>query len=76
MKLKDVQEMKKDIDRAKVRKSESEGALKTHLKQLEEEFGCESLKEGRSKLETFREKAATLTKKIDEKIEELEEVSA
>jgi uncharacterized protein YukE len=70
---KELLELKKQVDAAKVAISELEGQKKAQLKQLQEDWGCKTVEEAEKKLAKMRKEVETLETQIETGIEELEE---
>ena len=70
---KELLELKKQVDAAKVAISELEGQKKPQLKQLQEDWGCKTVEEAEKKLAKMRKEVETLETQIETGIEELEE---
>jgi len=64
---------KKEIERTKVELSELKGEEKALLKQLNEDWGINSLAEAKNKIITFEKEIKQLSEEIEEKTQELEE---
>ena len=73
---KELLELKKQVDAAKVAISELEGQKKAQLKQLQEDWGCKTVEEAEKKLAKMRKEVETLETQIETGIEELEETYA
>lgn len=71
---KELLELKKQVDAAKVAISELEGQKKAQLKQLQEDWGCKTVEEAEKKLAKMRKEVETLETQIETGIEELEEM--
>jgi predicted nuclease with TOPRIM domain len=76
----DLMELKQDIEDAKQKVSELKGERQALLKQLKEEWGCETIEQAEEKikelnaeLESVSEKISEGTKKLEVKMGELSE---
>lgn len=64
-------ELKEDIEKAKQEISELKGQKKGLMKQLKEDWGCETLEQAQEQLESFKEKQENTRVKIDDKMQTL-----
>ncbi len=68
-----LQEIKEEIEKAKISKAKSEGVLDNLIKQLKSDFDCDNSGKAKRKLETFNSKIETIQSELDAGIEELKE---
>ena len=64
--------LREDVEEAKSAAERSRGALTQLLTQLEEEFGCASLKEAKAKLEEFEAKKDEAFEKFERALKQYE----
>ena len=64
-------DMKEDIDRAKTKKAQLEGAQTQLRKQMDAEFGCETVKAAEKKVDEFKATTEMLKDKIDTRVTKL-----
>lgn len=64
--------LKKSIDSAKRKQSESEGKKKALLETLEEKFGCKSIPQAQKKLTGIQTQVEELEREKQAKVEKLE----
>ena len=70
---KKLDELEKEIEKAKEEKSKLTGMLETLLEQMEERFGISSVKEATDLLNEIKEKMGNLDKQLNEKYDKLKE---
>jgi len=68
----DLMELKQDIEDAKQKVSELKGERQALLKQLKEEWGCETIEQAEEKITALGAELDIITKKITEGTEKLE----
>jgi len=68
-----LDELEKEIEKAKEEKSKLTGMLETLLEQMEERFGISSVKEATDLLNEIKEKMGNLDKQLNEKYDKLKE---
>jgi predicted nucleic acid-binding Zn-ribbon protein len=73
MKIEEVIALKEEIDKCKTEKAQLEGEQKAILKQLEEDWGCKSIKQAAKKVEEMESEIGQLETEIEEGLQELEE---
>ena len=66
-------EIKEQIDQAKTQISQLKGRKEYLIQQLNDEWGCSSVKEAKAKLEEMKEQIQDLDSKIQKGIKELEQ---
>lgn len=71
---KDLLKLKEKIEKAKTQMSETKGIEKTLMKRLKDEYNCKDLSEAKIKLKSIEKEIDTLTIKIQNEIETLEEI--
>lgn len=74
MSEKKLLELKEKIDTAKSKVNKLEGQKEHLMGELKNEWGCNSVKDAKKKLSDLKEKSQSYQDKIDEGIEELEEI--
>ena len=67
-------ELKSNIDEAKTKVSELTGQKNALMRQLKEEWGCKTIEEVETKLETIKKQREKLDKEKDTKTQELEKL--
>ena len=70
---KKLDELEKEIEKAKEEKSKLTGMLETLLEQMEERFGISSVKEATDLLNEIKEKMGNLDTQLNEKYDKLKE---
>jgi len=68
-----LDELEKEIEKAKEEKSKLTGMLETLLEQMEERFGISSVKEATDLLNEIKEKMGNLDTQLNEKYDKLKE---
>jgi chromosome segregation ATPase len=66
-------DLKKEIESAKIKKAQAEGALNQNLNRLKEEFKCRSIEQAQKQLEKLKEQKEILQGKIESAMKKLEE---
>lgn len=70
---KQLLELKESVTQAKTRVSELRGQLTALMKQLKEDWECETVEEANDKIETLEKKAKKLTESIKSLTTDLEQ---
>lgn len=69
--IKELMEMKKEIDSAKTEKARIEGQLSAKMQELKDEFDCDTEEQGEEELEAIGKNIDRLTKQFDKKYKSL-----
>lgn len=69
---KELLDLKANVEKAKTKVSELKGQQTALMKQLKEEFDCNSIEEAETKLEEYSKTIHILEKKIKKGVEEVE----
>ena len=66
--------MKEDLEQKKSQRSELQGELNSVMKQLQEEFGVETLEQAEERLEKEKQGLQEMETAVREQVEEIEEM--
>jgi chaperonin cofactor prefoldin len=66
--------LKNKIERAKTTVAELTGQQKSQMNQLKETFGCDTIEDAETKLETMKKSISKLDNQIEQGLEKLEEM--
>lgn len=73
MELREFERLQKKVKSKEAEVQQSKGALKASLAELEEKYGCSSIKEAKALLKRKEKEAKTLSAKFEESMEEFKE---
>ncbi len=71
--LKKYMRLKKDVETAQRRADQAQGALDQLMKTLEKDFGCDTLKEAKTKLKSLQKQEEKVRGEFETAVEEFEE---
>jgi len=74
MEVKELQQLKEKIEKAKSEKAKAEGSLEQIQKRWKDDFDCTSVDQVEAKIKETEEQIKSLTEKKDNYIKEIEEV--
>ena len=73
MNERELLQLKKEIDEAKQKTSELKGERQALMKQLKEEWNCETIEQAQSKITEMSEQSTQLSNEIDMRLIKLDE---